>query len=112
MVELVADAVRFRAIHERTLRLTLAEIAGRSYGDSATVNQALEAGGKQGVDHSMADGILTQAEEAKLREFRDRRALANSGTDPEAAKQLERAAIDRVMLDALMARALTRSGAA
>ena len=103
MVELVADAVRFHAIHEKSLRLTLADIAKRSYGDGAIVNQALEEGWKQGMAHSMADGILTQAEEAKLREFRDQLALANSGTDREAAEQLERAATDRLTLDARLA---------
>ena len=36
----------------------------------------------------MADGIMSQAEEAKLREFR------------KAAEQLERASADRLMLDA------------
>ena len=75
MVELVADAVRFHAIHEKTLRLSLAEIAKHPYGDGVTVNQALEAGWKQGVDHSMADGIVSQAEETRVREFRDRLAL-------------------------------------
>ena len=39
----------------------------------------------------MADGIMSQAEEAKLREFR------------EAAEQLERASADRLMLDARFA---------
>ena len=44
----------------------------RSNGEGATVNQALEEGWKQGLTRSMADGSITQAEEAKLREFRDR----------------------------------------
>ena len=103
MVAIAAEAARTHQFDENTLRLTLAEIARRSYGDGATVNEALEEGWKQGVAHSMADGIITQAEEAKLREFRDRLALANSGTDPEAAEQLERAATDRLTLDARLA---------
>ena len=78
MVAIAAEAARTHQFDENTLRLTLAEIARRSYGDGATVNEALEEGWKQGVAHSMADGIITQAEEAKLREFRDRLALANS----------------------------------
>ena len=48
--------------------LSLAEIARRSYGDGATVNEALEEGWKRGMAHSMADGILTQAEETLLRD--------------------------------------------
>ena len=51
----------------------------------------------------MADGIITQAEEARLREFRDRLALADSGADPEATAQLSRASRDRLTLDARLA---------
>ena len=69
MVNLAVEAARTHAFDEKSLRLTLAEIAHRSFGDGATINLALEEGWKQGIDHSMADGILTQAEEARLREF-------------------------------------------
>ena len=51
----------------------------------------------------MADGIITQAEEARLREFRDRLALAHSGADPKATAQLSRASRDRLTLDARLA---------
>ena len=61
MVNQAADAARTHSFDEKSLRLTLAEIAHRSYGDRNTVNQALEEGWKQGVAHSMADGIMTQA---------------------------------------------------
>ena len=76
MVAIAAEAVRPHHFYEKTLRLTLAEIAGRSYGDGATVNEALEEVWKQGVPHYMADSILTQQEETLLREFRDRLALS------------------------------------
>ena len=49
----------------------------------------------------MADGILTQAEETLLREFRDRLAMDSAGIDRKAAEQLERASTDRLMLDAI-----------
>ena len=39
-----AQVARTHTFGERALRLTLAEIARRSYGDGATVNQALEEG--------------------------------------------------------------------
>ena len=65
-----------------------------------SVNEALEEGWRQGVTHSMADGILTQAEETLLREFRDRLAMGSAGIDRKAAEQLERASTDRLMLDA------------
>ncbi len=43
----------------------------------------------------MADGILTQAEETKVREFRDRLALSSVVAHPEATAQLRRAASER-----------------
>ena len=45
-VELAADAARTHNFDETSLRLSLADIAGNSYGDgaTATVNEALEEG--------------------------------------------------------------------
>ena len=103
MVTIAADAARTHNFDEKTLRLTLAEIARRSYGDGPTVNEALEEAWKQGVAHSMADGILTQAEETLLREFRDQLTMDSAGIDRKAAEQLERASTDRLMLDARLA---------
>ena len=103
MVGLATAAARSHDFDEKSLRLSLAEIASSSYGDGDTVNEALEEGWKRGVAHTMADGILTQAEEAKLREFRDRLALDSAAADPKAAAQLSRAAKDRLMLDARLA---------
>ena len=94
---------RSHAFDEKTLRLSLAEIARNSYGDGTTVNQALEEGWKRGVGHAMADGILTQTEETKLREFRNRLALADSGTDRQATARLDKASRDRLTLDARLA---------
>ena len=83
IVQLAADAAGSPDFDESHLRLTLSAVAKISYGNEDTVNQALEAGWKQGVEHSMADDIITQEEEARLREFRDQLALdkdaANSG---------------------------------
>ena len=71
MVQLAAEAAGSLDFDETQLRLTMADIAQRSYRNGDTVTQALEADWKLGVDHSMADGIITQDEEAWLREFRD-----------------------------------------
>ena len=101
--EMVAVAARTHRFDEKALRLSLTEIARRSFGDGATVNQALEEGWKLGVAHSMADGILTQQEETLLRQFRDRLALDSANIDRKAATQLERASTDRLMLDARLA---------
>ena len=57
MIALAAEAARTHSFDEKSLRLFLAEIARRSFGDGATVNQALEEGWKLGVAHVMADGI-------------------------------------------------------
>ena len=103
MVNLAAQAAASRTFDEKSLRLSLAEIARRSYGDGTTVNQALEAGWKQGVGHAMADGILSQDEEARLREFRDKLALDDGAADQKATTQLERASTDRLTLDARLA---------
>ena len=103
MVTLAAEGARTHTFNEKTLRLNLAEIAKNSYGDGATVNQALEEGWKRGIAHAMADGIITQAEESRLREFRDRLALNPTGADQGAAAQLEKASTDRLTLDARFA---------
>ena len=79
MVNLTAVAARTHTFDEKGLQLSLAEITRRSYGATTTVNQALEEGSKMGVGHAMADGIMTQAEESKFREFQDRPALAYTG---------------------------------
>ena len=56
----------------------------------------------------MADGVLTQAEETLVQEFRDRLALDSAGIDRKAAEQFEHASTDRLMLDAHL-RDLTHS---
>ena len=81
MVQLTSDAARSHAFDEKTLRLSLAEIARNTFEDGNTVNQALEEGWKRGVGHAMADGIITQDEETKLRWFRDQLILAALAVD-------------------------------
>ena len=84
MVRLAAQAAGSPDFDEGHLRLTLSAVAKISYGNEDTVNQALEEGWKLGVDHSMADGIITQDEEGRLREFRDQLALHSDTADPGA----------------------------
>ncbi len=103
MVDLAADAAGSPDFDEGHLRLTLSAVAKISYGNEDTVNQALEEGWKQGVAHSMADGIITQDEEARLREFRDQLALGSDTADSGAMTHLDRASQDRLMLDARLA---------
>ena len=54
MVRLVAEATRTHAFDGKNLRLSLSEMARRSYGDGMTVNQALEERWKQGRNYSAA----------------------------------------------------------
>ena len=103
MVQLAAQAAGSRDFDESHLRLTLSAVAKISYGNEDTVNQALEEGWKLGVDHSVADGIVTLDEEARLRELRDQLALGSDTADPGAMGQLDRASKDRLMLDARLA---------
>ena len=103
MVQLAAHAAGSRDFDEGHLRLTLSAVAKISYGNEDTVNQALEQGWKLGVDHSMADGIITQEEEARLREFRDQLALGSDTADSGAMARLDRASQNRLMLDARLA---------
>ena len=53
MVGLAADAARSHDFDEKSLQLSLAEIArNSSYADGSTVNEALEEGWKRGIDHA------------------------------------------------------------
>ena len=99
-VDLAAQAAGSPDFDENQLRLTVAAVAQRSYGNGDTVNQALETGWKLGVDHSMADGIITQDEETRLRESRDQLTLGSDTADSEAMAQLDRASQDRLILNA------------
>ena len=90
MVHLAAQAARSHQFDEKPLRFALAEIVRRSYRNGNTVNQALEEGWKQDVSHSMADGIISQQEETKLREFRDKPALHSGTENQKTPAQLEK----------------------
>ena len=103
MVQVAGQADGSPDFDESHLRLTLSAVAKISYGNEDTVNQALEEGWKLGVDHSMAEGIITQDEEARLREFRDQLALGSDTADPDAMRHLGKASRDRLMLDARLA---------
>ena len=81
MTNLATEAARTHNLDEKSLRLTLAETTSRSYGAGATVIQALEEGRKRGIDHAMVDGIITWAEESRLREFQGHLALADASAD-------------------------------
>ncbi len=110
MVDEAARAAASRGFSQTQLRLDLLAIAQRSFFDGDGINAAIAEGWHQAVRESLADGILTQDEETRLREFRERFAVQALG---EADATLDRGARDRVMLDArLTALAVTGGQAA
>lgn len=110
MVALVAQSAGQSGFSEAALLDDLAAIAGSSYIDDDGIRVIIAEGWRQAVKEGLADGILTQDEEARLRDFRDQLAIDEqdrAGRD--AAAQLDKAARDRLMLDARLA-ALATTG--
>ena len=110
MIELAAQSAGTPNFSEAALRQSLDSIAARVHATGADVDGALAAGWARSVRHAMADGILTQDEEARLRDFRDRLALENNPEARAESATLERAATDRLMLDARLAAIATGNG--
>ena len=88
MVELAAHAAKSHEFNPNSLRVSLAEIARRSYGDGSTVNQAMEEGWRRAVRKAAQDGSITHEEEFRLRRFRDRLGLNRSSAHAQAMAQL------------------------
>ena len=88
MVNLSALAARSQEFHPNSLRVSLAEISRRSYGDASTVARALEEGWRRAVIHAAADGSITREEEFRLRRFRDRLGQNRSSAHAQATAQL------------------------
>ncbi len=107
MVAVAAQAAGSPSFSQTQLRLDLLEIAQRSHFDGEGVNAAIAEGWHRAIKDSLADGILTQDEENRLRDFRDRFTVEDRGNDGAAA--LDRAARDRVMLDARLAALAARN---
>ena len=71
MVGLVAEAAGKPDFSEAALLDNLAAIAGSSFIDDDGIRAVIAEGWHQAVKEGLADGILTQEEEARLRDFRD-----------------------------------------
>ena len=97
MVQLAAQAAGSHEFHVNSLRVSLAEIARRSFGDGSTVNQALEEGWRRKVRHAAADGSITHEEEFRLRRFRDRLGLNRSSAHAQATTQLNLTSRQRLL---------------
>ena len=104
MVAMAAQAAGRPDFSEASLLDNLSAIAGSSFIDDDGIRAVIAEGWHQAVKEGLADGILTQDEEARLRDFRERFAIAEEGKAGQAAAaQLERAARDRLMLEARLA---------
>ena len=97
MVELAAHAAKSHEFHVNSLRVSLAEIARRSYGDDDTVARALEEGWRRALGHAAADGSITHDMEIRLRRFRDRLGLNRSSAHAQATEQLNRTSRQRLL---------------
>ena len=97
MVRLAWDAAKLHEFNPNSLRVSLAEIAKRSFGDGTTVNQALEEGWRRAVRHAAADGSITHEEKFRLRRFRDRLGLNRSSAHTQATAQLNRTSRQRLL---------------
>ena len=101
MVTLAAQAASRPDFSEAALLDDLSVIAADAFVDDDGIRAVIAEGWHLAVKEGLADGILTQAEETRLRHFRDQFALDETGKAGRAAAgQLEQAARDRLLLDA------------
>ena len=97
MVNLAAHAAKSHEFHANSLRVSLAEIARRSYGDASTVARALEEGWRMALRRTAAGGSITHEEEIRLQRFRDRLELNRSTAHAQATAQLNLTSRQRLL---------------
>ncbi len=105
MVYIAAQAAGSLSFSHTQLRQDLLAVAQRSYYDGEGINAAIAEGWHRAIKASLSDGILTQEEEARLRDFRDRFAVEDR--ENHGASVLGWAVRDRVMLEARLAAVAT-----
>jgi hypothetical protein len=111
MVALVVDAAGQSHFSETALRRDLGAIAAGSYIDDDGIRAAMAEGWHQAVREGLSDGILTQDEEGRLRDFREQFAIdAQHQAGQNGVAELELAVRDRFMLDARLAALATTTG--
>lgn len=96
MVKLAAQAASRPDFDEAHLQQVLTTIAGHSFVNEAGVRAAIAEGWREAVTTSLSDGILTQDEENRLREFRDRLALETSPANVLAEEKMQEGSMDRI----------------
>lgn len=111
MVALVAEAAGQFHFTEAALVGDLETIAVASYVDEDGIRAAIAEGWHQAVREGLADGILTQVEEVRLRDVREQLAIqAEEKGAQGATAELNRAARDPLVLDARLAALATTPG--
>ena len=100
MTALARQAASTGEFNADALRRQLAAVAQRSFAAEDHVTAAIERGWEQAVAESLADGILSQDEEARLRDYRDRLALRSEAAHSRAVGALDQAAQARLAQDA------------
>lgn len=80
VVELAADAAASDEFSEAALVTLARDIAAGAFMGEDVIRAAIAEGWCAAVRESLADGIVTQQEEARLRAFRDRLALGDAET--------------------------------
>ena len=111
MVSLVANAAGQSKFSEAALMGDLEIIAAGSFVDEDGIRAAMAEGWHQAVREGLADGVLTQDEEARLRDFRDQFAInSQHEAGQTGVAELEQAVRDRLMLDARLAALATTTG--
>lgn len=104
MAQLALEAASGVDFNADVVRSKLAHIAERSFAREDHITAAIEQGWERAVAEALADGVLTQGEETRLRGFRDKLALADAAEGgPEV---LDRAARARLRRDARTAQSL------
>ena len=101
MVALVVEAAGKPDFSETALRNDLSAIAGGSYVDDDGIRAVIAQGWRQAVKEGLADGILTQDEEARLRDFREQFAITEEEKPArQGVAELARGARERLLQEA------------
>ena len=100
MRSLVAEAAGTADFNKDALRERLAAIGAKCWASETDIDAAIAAGWTRAVGESLADGVLTRAEETRLRGFRDQMAVAGGVRTAASEARLERASRERLQASA------------
>ena len=96
MTDLVAEAATASDFSRDALVRSLESIADVARADAGTVDAAISGGWSLAVEDAMSDGVLSEAEETRLKEFRDALLAAGDRRVAEAARIMRHGAVERL----------------